>query len=72
MSNSNFMDAASVADFMGTSIPTAYKIIRRLNDELRKSGYITISGKVNRNYFISKVCVPLSGNYSTGEADAGI
>lgn len=72
MSNSNFMDAASVADYMGTSIPTAYKIIRRLNDELKKSGYITISGKVNRNYFLSKVCVPLVTGFTGGNTDAGI
>jgi len=56
MSNDNFLDAAAVAEFMGTSLPTAYKIIRRLNDELKKAGYITISGKINKNYFISKVC----------------
>ncbi len=49
MSNSNFLDAAAVADFMGISVPTAYKIIRRLNDELKSAGYITISGKVNES-----------------------
>jgi len=32
----------------------AYKIIRRLNDELKSNGYITISGKVNRAYFEQK------------------
>ena len=55
MSNDKFMDAAAVADYMCVSVPTAYKIIRRLNDELSSQGYITIAGKISRRYFESKV-----------------
>ena len=55
MSNSNFMDVNAVAEFMCVSVPTAYKIIRKLNDELESKGYITVAGKVNRKYFESKV-----------------
>ena len=55
MSNNNFLDAAAVADFMGTSIPTAYKIIRKLNDELVSQGYIIVSGKISRKYFEQKI-----------------
>lgn len=62
MSNNNFLDAAAVANFMGTSIPTAYKIIRKLNDELKSAGYLTISGKVNKKYFETKIYGPLSEN----------
>ena len=29
----------------------AYKLIKRLNDELKEKGFITISGRVNRQYF---------------------
>ena len=36
MSNSNFMDVNAVAEFMCVSVPTAYKIIRKLNDELEQ------------------------------------
>ena len=49
------MDVNAVAEFMCVSVPTAYKIIRKLNDELEANGYITVAGKVNRKYFESKV-----------------
>lgn len=55
MSEKNFLTANDVAAFMGISIPTAYKVIRRLNDELKKQGYITISGKISKIYFEQKV-----------------
>lgn len=35
----------------GISIGHAYKIIRSLNDELKKDGYIVIAGKVPKDYF---------------------
>ena len=49
------MNASDVADFMGISVPMAYKIIRRLNDELSAQGFITVAGKVSRCYFEQKV-----------------
>ena len=55
MENKRFLDASDVAEFMGISVPMAYKIIRRLNDELSSQGYITVSGKVSRCYFEQKV-----------------
>ena len=36
---------------LGVSRSTAYQIIRRLNQELEKAGYITVRGKVSRVYF---------------------
>ena len=53
--NKNFLTATDVSEYMGISIPMAYKIIRKLNDELKAQGYITISGKINRRYFEAKV-----------------
>ena len=58
MSNNNYLNAADVAKFMGTSIPTAYKIIRKLNNELNANGYITIAGKVNKKFFETKIYGP--------------
>ncbi len=55
MSEKNFLTAADVATFMEISIPMAYKIIRRLNDELKKKGFITVAGKISRIYFEEKV-----------------
>ena len=53
--NKNFYTAADVSEYMGISIPMAYKIIRRVNDELRAQGYITVCGKINRKYFEQKI-----------------
>lgn len=55
MEGKNFLTANDVAQFMGISIPMAYKIIRQLNMDLKKQGYITISGKISRIYFEKKV-----------------
>ena len=55
MKEKNFLTANDVAEFMGISVPTAYKVIRKLNDELKKQGYITISGKISRIYFEQKI-----------------
>lgn len=40
---------------MEISVPYAYKIIKQLNDELDAKGYITITGRVNREYFNERV-----------------
>lgn len=50
-----FLNATDVSEYMGISKPMAYKIIRKLNDELDSQGYITIAGKVSKKYFESKV-----------------
>ena len=55
MENKRFLNVNDVAEFMGISIPMAYKIIRRLNDELVAAGYITVSGRISRTYFEKKV-----------------
>ena len=34
----------------------SYKIVKQLNEELSKLGYLTFSGRVNANYFYKKVC----------------
>lgn len=34
----------------------AYKIVQKLNQELKEKGYLTISGRVNRKYFQGKAC----------------
>ena len=56
-----FMTADEVAKEMNVSKAYAYKIIQRLNRELQELGYLTVSGKVNRKYFMKKV------NYNDGK-----
>lgn len=50
-----FLSANEVADILGISRSTAYRIIRRLNEDLKKSGKITISGKISSKYFYENV-----------------
>lgn len=49
--NNKFICAEEVAQELSVSKPCAYKLIKRLNDELKEKGFITISGRVNRQYF---------------------
>lgn len=46
-----FIRTDEVAKELSVSVPYAYKLIRRLNEELKAQGYITIAGRVNRQYF---------------------
>lgn len=50
----SFITAPEVAEVMGVSNGTAYKIIKGLNKELKEQGYITIAGKVSRKFFAEK------------------
>ena len=54
MENRNFMTVDEVAKELKVS--NAYKIVKQLNEELNKLGYLTFSGRVNTNYFYKKVC----------------
>ena len=49
--NNKFICAEEVAQELSVSKTYAYKLIKRLNDELKEKGFITISGRVNRQYF---------------------
>lgn len=46
-----FMRVEEVAEILDVSTSYAYKVIRELNEELKRKGFITISGRVNREYF---------------------
>ena len=50
-----FMRVEEVAAELGVSVSYAYKVIRRLNDELKAKGFVTIAGRVNRQYFNERV-----------------
>ena len=45
------MRADEVASALGVSKPYAYKLIKSLNEELAKTGCITIAGRVDRKFF---------------------
>lgn len=54
MEGKMFMRVDEVAGELGVSVPYAYKLIRSMNEELRKTGCITISGRIDRKFFHEK------------------
>ena len=50
-----FIRADDVAQELSVSKPYAYKLIRKLNEELKAQGFITIAGRVNRQYFYERL-----------------
>lgn len=56
VTNRTFMTVEEVAAELGVSKSYAYKIVKQLNEELKKLGYLTVAGRVNTNYFRKKVC----------------
>ena len=49
-----YLRADDVAQILGVSKPKAYSIMRSLNEELKKKGYITVAGRVSAKYFSEK------------------
>ncbi len=49
--NKIFITAPEMSQLLGISTGHAYKLIREMNKELRKSGYMVIAGKVPKGYF---------------------
>ncbi len=45
-----------MAQELGVSKSYAYKIVQKLNAELAKKGYMVISGRVNKQYFMERTC----------------
>ena len=52
-----YITAKQVQEICGVSQTKSYSIIRELNEELEKKGYITIRGKVIKSYFLKKIGV---------------
>ena len=55
MGNS-FMRVDDVAAELGVSKSYAYKIVRKLNTELKNMGYLIVAGRISKKYFMEKVC----------------
>ena len=52
----SFLSVDEVAEILGISKSYAYKIVQKLNAELKEQGFITIAGRVNKQYFLEKTC----------------
>lgn len=55
MENSLFYSCKEVMELLGCCESKAYRIMKEMNKELQKKGYITMSGKVPKAYFNEKV-----------------
>ena len=69
MANSIFMKAEEVQEFLGVSRTESYRIIKRLNEELKANGYMVISGRVSRKYLEEKVYGYVGSSVPVGEAE---
>ena len=56
-----FMRADEVATELGISRSYAYKLIRQLNQELKERGFLTIAGRINRDYLKERLYTAESG-----------
>lgn len=54
MAGQIFMRVGEVATELGVSEPYAYKLIKKMNEELKQTGCITISGRIDRKFFYEK------------------
>ena len=54
MAGKMFMRVEEVAEELGVSVAYAYKLIRSMNEELKKTGCITISDRIDRKFFYEK------------------
>ncbi len=49
-----YFNAQEVAGMLGVSRGKAYDILRQMNAELKKQGYLTIAGRIPVEYFNEK------------------
>lgn len=49
-----FYTKDDVAELLGISDAQSYRIIQKLNEELRKKGYVTVAGRISKIYFHEK------------------
>ena len=51
MKNTIFISAREVAEELGVSKATAYKMIHAWNEKLKEEGYTTVSGRISRKFY---------------------
>ena len=56
MADTTFMRVEEVAEELGVSKSYAYKVVQKLNTELKAQGFLTIAGRINKQYFLERAC----------------
>lgn len=54
MKTTMFVRANDIAQDLDVSIPYAYKLIREMNAELKEKGYMTVAGRISRQFYEEK------------------
>ena len=52
MASKLFISAKEVARELEVSDSFAYRLVRKLNDELEKQGFVVVKGKISRKYLV--------------------
>ena len=52
--NEPFLTVTEAAELLHISKSHAYKVIHRLNQELKAQGVLTIAGRINRSYLLER------------------
>ena len=55
MADTLFVRAGDIAKERGVSEAMGYKIIRNLNNELKEQGFVTVQGRLSRQYFEERI-----------------
>lgn len=50
MAKSLFVKAEELQELLGISRSESYRIIKKLNDDLKEKGFIVLNGRVSRKY----------------------
>ena len=56
--NEQFLTATEVVQLLHISKSHAYKVIHRLNQELKAQGVITIAGRISRSHLLERTAAP--------------
>ena len=54
MKSKMFVRANDIAQDLDVSLPYAYKLIREMNAELKAKGYMTVAGRISRQFYEEK------------------
>lgn len=54
MKSNHMMTAEDISKELGVSKGHAYKLIREMNEELKKDGYLVIAGKIPKAFWQTK------------------
>lgn len=49
-----YYTAQEVADMLGISRAQSYRVIKMLNEELKKKGFLVFAGKIPKKYFAER------------------